>query len=134
MAKFGRKSNLNLQTCHPDLKRLFREVVKTYDCTVLWGHRGEDQQNEMYSSNPPITKVQYPNSKHNSLPSKAADVAPWINGRICFEPRQCYDFAGYVKRVAEQLNIKLRRGADWDGDGDINDQTFRDIIHFEIEG
>ena len=132
MPRFGRRSKINLNSCHPDLQRLFREVVKTYDCSVLWGHRSEDEQNEMYLAIPPVTKVQWPNSKHNAVPSMAVDVAPWVNGKVCFEPRQCYDFAGYVKRVAEEMNIKLRRGADWDGDGDINDQTFRDIIHFEI--
>ena len=133
MPRFGRRSNLNLHTCHPDLQRLFRAVVKDYDCSVLWGHRNEDQQNEMYLAIPPVTKVQYPDSKHNSLPSMAVDVAPWLNGGVCYEPRQCYDFAGFVKCKAIELGINLRRGADWDGDGDINDQTFRDIIHFEIE-
>jgi hypothetical protein len=132
MPKFGRRSNLNLCTCHPDLQRLFREVVKTYDCTVDWGHRNEDQQNEMYLAIPPITKVQYPNSKHNSLPSMAADVVPFIDGKMCWEPRQCYHFAGYVQATADRLGIKIRLGADWDSDNNVNDQTFRDIIHFEL--
>lgn len=133
MPKFGRRSNLNLNTCHPDLQRLFREVVKRYDCSVLQGHRTEDEHNEMYLAIPPVTTVPYHKTKHRHSPSKAVDVAPWINGGVCYEPRQCYDFAGYVKRVAEEMGINLRRGADWDGDGDINDQTFRDIIHFEIK-
>ena len=134
MPKFGRRSNLNLATCHPDLQRLFREVVKTYDCSVLWGHRNEYQQNEMYLAIPPVTKVEYPNSKHNSLPSMAADVAPWVNGKVCFEPSQCYHFAGYVKATADRLGIDIIGGSDWDNDNDINDQTFRDIIHFQKRG
>lgn len=134
MPKFGRRSNINLNSCHPDLQRLFREVVKAYDCSVLWGHRNEDQQNEMYLAIPPVTKVQYPNSKHNSVPSMAADVAPWINGAVCYEPRQCYHFAGYVKATADRLGINIIGGSDWDNDNDINDQTFRDIIHFQKRG
>ncbi len=134
MPKFGRRSNLNLNTCNSDLQRLFREVVKTYDCSILWGHRNEDQQNEMYLAIPPVTTVQYPNSKHNSIPSMAADVAPWINGKVSFESRQCYHFAGYVQAIADRLGIKIKLGADWDMDNDVNDQTFRDIIHFELIG
>lgn len=132
MPRFGRRSNTNLLSCHPDLQRLFREVVKKYDCSVLWGHRNEDKQNEMYLAIPPVTKVQWPNSKHNAVPSMAVDVAPWINGKVCFEPRQCYHFAGYVQAIADGMGIKIRLGADWDSDNDVNDQTFRDIIHFEI--
>ncbi len=132
MPRFGRRSNINLDTCHHDLQRLFREVVKTYDCSVLWGHRTKEQQDEMYLSIPPVTKVQYPDSKHNSIPSMAIDVAPWLNGNITFEPRQCYHFAGYVKATADRMGIQIRGGADWDNDNDINDQTFNDIIHFEL--
>lgn len=134
MPKFGRKSNMNLNSAHPDLQRLFREIVKTYDCSVLWGHRSEDQQNEMYLSVPPVTKVQWPHSKHNSVPSMAVDVAPWIDGNVTFEPRQCYHFAGYVQAIADRMGIDIRCGADWDSDNNINDQSFRDIIHFELVG
>ena len=95
MPKFGRRSNINLDSCHPDLQRLFRKVVKKYDCSVLCGHRGEDEHNELYLAIPPATKVQWPDSKHNKVPSMAADVAPWIPGKgVVYEPRQCYDFAG----------------------------------------
>ena len=134
MAKFGRKSNINLSSAHSDLQRLFREVVKIYDCSVLYGHRSQDEQDEMYLSVPPVTKVKWPDSKHNSVPSMAVDVAPWIDGGVCFEPRKCYHFAGYVLRVAHELGIKIRCGADWDSDNNINDQSFRDIIHFELSG
>ena len=131
MPKFGRKSNINLNSAHPQLQRLFREVVKTYDCSVLWGHRTEQEQNEMYLAIPPVTKVQWPSSKHNAVPSMAVDVAPYISGNVSFESRQCYHFAGYVQGVADRMGIKIRLGADWDSDNNVNDQSFRDIIHFE---
>jgi peptidoglycan L-alanyl-D-glutamate endopeptidase CwlK len=132
MPKFGRKSNINLNSAHPELQRLFREIVKTYDCSVLWGHRTEQQQNEMYLAIPPVTKVQWPDSKHNAVPSLAVDVAPWIDGSVSFEPRQCYHFAGYVQATADRLGISITCGADWDRDNNVNDQTFRDIIHFQL--
>ena len=41
-------------------------------------------------------------------------------------------FAGYVQGVAEQLGIKIRWGGDWDSDFDFKDQTFNDLVHFEL--
>ena len=71
---------------------------------------------------------------HNSLPSLGVDVAPYISGKgIVWEESQCYHFSGYVKGVADTLGINIRAGADWDGDDDISDQTFLDLVHFEIK-
>ena len=131
MPRFSRKSNIKLGTCHPQLQRLFREVIKEYDCTVVWGYRGKEDQNEAYDTG--HSQKRWPNSKHNSVPSPAIDVAPYVEGKgIVWEARQCYYFAGYVMRVAKELGINIRTGADWDGDFDVNDQSFRDVCHFEI--
>lgn len=130
MYSFGKTSLSRLSTCRLDLQRLFKVVVKKYDCTVVCGHRGKKDQNKLY---PEFSKVMWPNSKHNSLPSKGVDVAPWNDG-IIWDERQCYHFAGYVKRVAEELNIKIRNGGDWDSDNDVMDQDFLDPCHFEIVG
>lgn len=131
MPKFSRSSNMKLGTCHPQLQRLFREVIKEYDCTVVWGHRGEVDQNDAYSMG--NSEKRWPDSKHNQVPSLAIDVAPYVVGKgIVWEVRQCYFFAGYVMRVAKELGIEIRTGADWDGDFDVNDQKLRDVCHFEI--
>lgn len=134
MPKFGKKSRYNLATCHPDLQRLFNEVIKHFDCSIICGHRTEDEQNELYLQVPPVTTVQYPNSNHNSLPSKAVDAAPYVAGRgIVWDKEQLYFFAAFVWATAIQMGIKIRLGADWDGDGDIADQTFFDRPHFELK-
>ena len=131
MPKFSRHSNIKLGTCHPKLQRLFREVIKEYDCTVVWGHRGEVDQDLVYYDGK--SQKKWPDSKHNSVPSLAIDVAPYVAGKgVVWEARQCYYFAGYVMRVAKELNIEIRTGADWDSDNDVNDQNFRDVCHFEI--
>lgn len=128
MAKFGRSSRARLDTCHPDLQRLFEEVVKTWDCSVLQGTRDEETQNRLFDEGK--SKLRWPESKHNSLPSNAVDVAPYPidwndTGRF-------YMFVGYTKRVAEEMGIKIRVGADWDSDGNTDDQTFNDLPHFEL--
>jgi len=62
--------------------------------------------------------------------SLAVDVVPYpINWNDL--PR-FYMFVGYVKRIADELGITIRCGADWDMDGWSKDQKFHDLPHFEL--
>ena len=129
MPKFGKRSKAKLETCHPDLQRLFNEVIKHFDCSILQGERGEEEQNEYYRTGK--SKLKFPQSKHNSSPSLAVDVAPYpIDWN---DKHRFYYFAGFVKGIAASMGITLRWGGDWDGDNDLNDQTFFDLPHFELK-
>ena len=123
MPKFGRRSNLNINTCHPKLQQLFREVVKHYDCSIIWGHRNEEQQDEMYLAIPPITTKKWPDSKHNELPSRGIDVAPypieWDN------IDRFSHFAGYVQCTADRLGIEIEWGGWW--------TKPKDYVHFQLK-
>jgi len=131
MPEFSRKSLKKLNTCHWDLIRLFLKIVKEFDCTVIWGSRGKVMQNLFYRMKKSTKK--WPDGKHNKVPkSEAVDVAPYIKGKVVWEIRQCYFFAGYVLAKAQEMGIKIRLGADWNMDKDINDQNLRDVCHFEI--
>ncbi len=137
MPIFGKRSIGNLKGCHQDLRFLFRIVVYNFDCSVIKGKRGEKEQEAAFAAG--MTKVHYPDSKHNVEPlSLAADVIPYpVDWRNI---NRFYFFGGYVKGIASQLyflgNIKhrIRWGGDWDGDWDIKDQTFMDLGHFELIG
>lgn len=130
MYKFSSRSKAQLITAHPELQRLFREVIKGYDCTVIQGYRGKEEQDEYFRTG--RSKVEWPNSKHNKTPSLALDVAPYpIDWN---DINRFYHFGGYVKGVADQLDINVRWGGDWDGDNDLNDQTFMDLVHWELMG
>jgi peptidoglycan L-alanyl-D-glutamate endopeptidase CwlK len=133
MSKFGKTSAARLATCHPKLQELFNEVVKNYDCSILQGERTKEEQDEYFRTG--RSKVQYPNSKHNSSPSMAADVAPYFkeSPHIRWEDKsKFYHFGGYVLGVADQLGIKIRWGGNWDMDDELHDQTFMDLPHFEL--
>lgn len=135
MPKFGQRSADNLATAHPDLQKLFNEVVKTYDCTILCGFRNEEDQNNAYHEGRSTKK--WPEGKHNKQPSEAVDVAPYFAEapHIRWEDKEkFYHFAGYVQAVADQLNIKIRWGGNWDSDDELHDQTLFDLPHFEIVG
>ena len=128
MPKFGNKSKAQLNSCHSDLKRVFNEVIKTVDCSVLEGHRHQARQDALYEEGK--TKVKYPSGRHNALPSLAVDVAPYP---IDWADRERFTlFAGFVLGVAKGMGIDLRWGGDWNMNFEVNDNRFDDFPHFEL--
>jgi len=125
---FSGKSQERLSTCHPDLQKLFNEVIKHYDCTVVCGHRGKDKQDEAVRTGQ--SKLAWPHSKHNSLPSKAVDVVPFPVDWS--DMSRFYHFGGFVLAVAKHLGIKIRWGGDWNGNLQFRDEKFKDLPHFEL--
>ena len=133
MPSFGRSSKARLDTCDPRLQKVFNEVIKHWDCTVIQGHRSQEEQDEYYRTGK--SKVKFPNSKHNSNPSKAVDVAPYHSSKphIRWNSKEdFYHFAGFVLGIATSMGIKLRYGGDWNSNRDVDDQQFLDLPHFEI--
>ncbi len=129
MPKFSKKSLSKLETCDKRLQDLFLRVVKKFDCTILEGHRSKDRQNKLFDEGK--SKLKYPKGKHNSLPSKAVDVAPYP---IDWNDRERFTyFAGYVLGIAYQMGLKIRWGGDWDMDTQVKDNNFDDLPHFEIK-
>ncbi len=129
MPVFSKTSLERLSTCHPDLVRLFQEVIRIQDCTILCGHRTEAAQNAALQGG--RSKTPWPRSKHNTVPSLAVDAAPFP---VDWSSRRRFDhFAGVVRGVAAQLGIRVRWGGDWNGNFDPDDQTFHDLPHFELE-
>lgn len=132
MPKFSNKSDLALDTCHPLLQELFREVIKGRDCTIIEGHRTRRRQNQLFEQG--LSKVKWPDGKHNTMPAEAVDAGPYFPGKGIpwDEQENFYAFAGYVQGIAKKLGIKIRWGGDWDGDNDVKDQKFNDLAHFEL--
>ena len=128
MFKFGKKSRTNLDTSHPLLQKVFNEVIKHVDCSVLEGHRDERRQEQLFSEGK--TKVRYPLGRHNTNTSRAVDVTPYP---VKWEDRERQTlFAGFVLGIARSMGIKLRWGGDWDMDFQVNDNRFDDFPHFEL--
>ena len=128
MAKFGKKSKKNLSTCHEDLQKVFNEVIKYVDCSVLEGHRSEERQEQLFSEGK--TKVHYPKGRHNSKPSRAVDVVPYP---IDWNDRERFHlFSGFVIGLARGMGITLRWGGDWNMNFEVDDNKFDDFPHFEL--
>jgi len=128
MPEFSPLSKRRLAECHPDLQKLMNEVIKHYDIVVLCGFRGKDEQDKAFREGK--SKLAFPKSKHNVTPSLAVDIAPYpVDWN---DIKRFWHLAGYVKATAERLGIKIRQGADWDGDNDFKDQKFIDLPHVEL--
>ena len=128
MPRFSKKSLSKLETCDKRIQDLFLRVVKKFDCTIIEGHRSKDRQNKLFKEGK--SKLKYPKGKHNAIPSRAVDVAPYP---IDWNDRERFTyFAGYVLGIAYEMGLKIRWGGDWDMDTQVKDNNFDDLPHFEI--
>ena len=109
MPSFSQKSLSKLETCSQPLQDLFNEVIKHRDCTILDGHRNEERQTKAFNEG--FSKARFPQSRHNTFPSQAVDVVPYP---IDWEDiNRFYEFAGFVKATAIQMNINIKWGGDF---------------------
>ncbi len=133
---FSRRSLSRLETCHPDLILLMREVIASPDCpcdvTVLCGYRGQEEQDQAFASG--NSKLRYPQSRHNRIPSLACDVAPFIAGAVSWSWPDYYPLADHIKATWTRLQAEGRLSDDyrisWGGDF----STWKDGPHWELRG
>lgn len=122
MPKFSATSTARLQTCAPALQELFNAVIEIQDCSILVGHRGQEDQDKACAAGK--SQTPWPTSCHNSTPSRAVDAAPYpIDWNDIERFKQ---FAAVVKGIADARGIKIRWGGDF--------KTFKDYDHFELVG
>lgn len=128
MPELSKSSLYRLNTCHKDIQRVILEVAKHRDITVITGHRPELEQNEAFRTG--HSKLKFPRSKHNSMPSKAIDIAP--NPLDWKDLQRFIHLAGFVCGVAAYMGIRMRWGGDFDGDFNLKNNSFVDMPHFEL--
>jgi len=131
--KFGNRTKQALSRVHPDLVRLCNEVLSLnlFDFGISCGHRGQDEQDRLYHEG--RSGLKWPDSKHNTDPSEAIDFILYTNGKVDWNNTNSWYLAvGVFRGVAASLDIKIRVGADWDGDFSTKDQNFHDLPHVEL--
>lgn len=141
---FGGTSTARLATCHPLLIALFQRAIKRadlpHDMTVVFGHRSNAEQAKLYAKGrttpgPIVTWSKPGASRHNTSPSQAVDVVPFVNGRP--DPATWAHFhaiapsikAEWADMVAEGLvpaGMTLEWGGDW--------QRKPDGAHWQLNG
>lgn len=136
MPTYSKSSLDKLATCDIRLQRLFLEVIKHWDNTIVEGARGQELQHKYFMEGK--SKLDWPNGNHNKVPSKAVDSVPYpidwekVNKGDRWAINEIYMYVGKVIGIAEMMEIPIRCGADWDMDGNLTDQQFHDLPHFEL--
>jgi len=140
---WGARSLGRLQTCHPLLVTLMQRVIARADLpsdmTIVYGQRTMEEQAALYAKGRTVpgeivTYKRPGESKHNTSPSEAIDVAPFIARGIpwadvdAFEALHAPILAEWVAMVEEGLvpyGVRLNWGGHW---------RIRDLAHWELAG
>jgi len=131
MFKFGKGSLEKLDTVHPDLKLVMKEVIKLtpIDFGITEGIRSPERAEQLKAEG--LSKA---GAKSLHCQGKAVDIVCYNGGKITWELEFYEAVAGVVGEVCEVLDIKIRWGGSWvTGDFKLNrDMNFIDAVHFEI--
>lgn len=129
---WGARSQRRLSTCHADIQRVLTAALSHPDCphdmTIIYGHRTHEEQAALYAKGrtapgPKVTNARPGQSRHNSWPSEAVDVVPYVNGAPSWDWDHITPCAEHIKRVAAGMDVPLTWGGDW---------RMRDGAHFEL--
>jgi hypothetical protein len=128
-----------LDDVHPTLAAfiltLIHQLEKHWpDWLIICGWRNQQDQHAAFLAG--TSKVDWPNGKHNRVKfarpeSLAVDLSPYPYDKGKDENR-LYLIAGYAMALADRMEVKIRIGADWDGDLSTADQKLHDPWHFEL--
>lgn len=125
---FSERSLELLKDCDERLVLLCKEVLKVLDISILVTYRNEVDQNKAFAEKK--SKLKFPESKHNVIPSLAVDVAPYPLDWN--DHKRFYFMVGVFKAKADSLGIKIRCGADFNNDNNLNNDGFIDLPHIEL--
>lgn len=132
MPTFSKSSLDKLATCDRRLYDICSAAIMLTDFVVVCGHRDKAAQDKAVAEGK--SKTPYPQSKHNKTPSEAVDLALYKNGGIDWNDRKGFEeLANVILKVAGQQGVKLRWGGDFNRNGNLKDDKFVDLPHFEID-
>jgi len=131
MPKYGTESTQILKRADTRLQYIFNELIHHYDVKLLCSYRDKVGQDKAFFVDH-TSKLVWPHSKHNVLPSLAVDVVPWFvaEPHIRYKDKTAFAYmAGHIMMIAANADIKVRWGADFDMDTILDDW---DWGHFEL--
>jgi peptidoglycan L-alanyl-D-glutamate endopeptidase CwlK len=157
---YGATSLQRLATVHPELENLMKAVGEHFPNTILEGERTVEQQEKNVAKGVSKTMnskhVRSPAEAVDAAPDplawpqaakllsrietvagqltdeQGAEVMALVEGYVR-EVSRWYYFGGFVLGYAQELNVEIRWGGDWNSNRQLEDQTFHDLPHFEIK-
>ena len=138
MNKWSRTSEKKLSSCHPDLIAIMNQVLEVQDCTIIAGGRNEKAQEKAFYMGK--SKLKFPQSKHNTVPSQAVDVAMFKDGQVQWDLDNAIIMSRAIYNVwqsmlaDDKVACQLRFGLTWTDNpfDEIKEGQFVDGFHIEI--
>lgn len=151
MPGFSPVSRQRLGECHSDLQTLMFTAIldSPVDFGIACGHRDEVAQEAACAAG--LSKVHWPDSKHNKIPSLAVDIVPYVDKLDVYTWARYKALQGmpdtdinkavtesfvtaarHILAVAENLGLGIRWGGDFNMDGDKTTKDSWDKPHFEL--
>jgi peptidoglycan LD-endopeptidase CwlK len=128
MPTFSDRSKKARKELHPTLQKLVDLAIKEVDFVILDAQRGRAEQEKARKGG--FSKAGFGQSAHNYIPAVALDVCPYP---IDFDDAAKFrKIAKVFMRIAEEHDLPIRWGGDWDMDGDWKNERFLDWGHFEL--
>lgn len=158
MPQLSQTSKARLETCVPELQHIVNLAIQYIDFSVICGARSKEEQDLAVSQG--NSKTPWPTSKHNTFPSQAVDIYPYIVGiGVLIDTPDCIakikevwklpdlddqkikafvkeefcKLAGVILMCARMNKYALVWGGDWDGDENRLEKSFIDLPHFEMK-
>ena len=131
--KLGKTSLARLKGVDETLVNVVKRAIEIseVDFTVMEGVRTLERQRELYAQGRTAPgKIVTWTMKSKHIEGKAVDLVPY--------PLDWNDLEKFNKikdamfQAARELDVNLRWGADWDGDGNYREKGEYDSPHFEI--
>lgn len=131
--KLGKTSLARLQGVDETLVNVVKRAIEIseVDFTVLEGVRTLERQRELYAQGRTAPgKIVTWTMKSRHIEGKAVDLVPY--------PLDWNDLEKFNKikdamfQAARELDVNLRWGADWNGNGEYREKGEYDSPHFEI--
>ena len=121
MPKFHQRSLANLDTVHPDLKRVMLEAIENapFDFGITEGLRTKERQQQLFNEG----KSQTLNSRH--LTGNAVDIVIFMDNKVTWDLKYYKVLSEHIKAVAKLNDVPIVWGGDW--------KSFVDAVHFELD-
>jgi len=112
------------------------EFGGAYQLMVLEGVRTAARQADLYAQGRTAPgKIVTWTLKSKHITGQAVDIAPMKGAEIMWKDVLLFDrLADCMLKAAAELEISIRWGADWDGDGVRREKGESDAVHFELIG
>lgn len=89
------------------------------------GLRTAEEQNDLFSQDPPVTRVDGYKKRSRHQDGDAFDIYAYVDGKASWDTNHMTTVAAAILQAASELGVRLEWGGHW--------PNFKDYPHFQIK-